>query len=96
MRTYEAALNNEIDPDPIFKQAVGAIESEKKFEAKLEAKKIVNKVRLLSKENRKEYLLDLRGRGEMTPVIEEQVIKLLRKKVKAQKKKTIYDKSRKQ
>jgi len=95
MRTYDAALNNELDPDPIFKQAMSAIKSEKKFEAKLDARKIVNRFRALSKENRKKYLSELRENGEMTPIIELQVMKILKQKTAAQKKKRAYDKARK-
>jgi len=94
MRTYEAALNNEIDPDPIFKQAISAIKSEKAFEAKLDAKKIVMKLRSLDNEERAPYLNELEANGEMTPALKQQVLKILKQKSSAKKKKKVFEKSR--
>ena len=86
-RTYRASLDNDIDPDPIFMQAVGAIKAEKSFEAKLEAKKIIRKLGKMDKEDALEYIKELEENEDITPLVENQVIKLLRIKKSARRKK---------
>ena len=87
-RVYKASLENQIDPDPLFKQAVSAIKSEVTFEATLQAQKIVSKFNKLGPDKGGVYLNEL----EMNPLVKKQVLKILEKRGTAIRKKAVFDK----
>ena len=74
-RTHDAALENEIDPDPIFKQALSSIKSELTYDYKREASKIFIKLRKMkNNKERSEYIKSL----NLDPGIEKQLLKKIK------------------
>ena len=74
-RTHDAALENEIDPDPIFKQALSSIKSELTYDYKREASKIFIKLRKMkNNKKRSEYIKSL----NLDPGIEKQLLKKIK------------------
>ena len=74
-KTYDAALENKIDPDPVFKQALSIVKSELTYDYKREAHKIFLKIKKMkTDEEKKEYIDSL----DLEPGIEKQLLKKIK------------------
>jgi hypothetical protein len=90
-RTFKASLDNGVDPEPLLKAAIGSIKAEKTFEARQDAQKILIEYNKRDPEDGEIYLKKLRQDGKITPLVLEELNKLLKKKGKAKAKKQAFD-----
>ena len=90
-RTYRASLDNGIDPDPLLKIAASGINADERFEARMKAQEFLAEYRKLDPVKGEVYLKKLRQDGEITPLVFEEINKLLKKKGKAEAKKKAFD-----
>ena len=90
-RTYKASIDNGIDADSMLKMAASGIKSEERFESRMDAQKYILKYRKLGPVQGEIYLKKLRQDGKITPLVLEEINKLLKKKGKAKARKKAFD-----
>ena len=90
-RTYKASIDNGIDADSMLKMAASGIRSEERFESRMDAQKYILKYRKLGPVQGEIYLKKLRQDGKITPLVLEEINKLLKKKGKAKARKKAFD-----